>query len=108
ATFRFGLIESTGGVGADLNFLDDHLVLQFDAFDFTNPATDYPRTRARLNLHFLSHLFVSVGGADLLNAREVEPTSGQVLSGRDWFLGGGLYFTDQDLKALLGGVGVPF
>ena len=108
ATFRFGLIESTGGVGADLAFLDDHLVLQLDAFDFTNPATDYPRMRTRLNLHFLSHLFVSVGGDDLLNAREVEPASGQVLSGRDWFLGGGLYFTDEDLKALIGGVGIPF
>lgn len=108
ATFKFGLMESTGGVGTELNFLNDHVVVQLDAFDFTNPATDYPRVRARLNLHFLSHLFLSGGGDDLLNPREVEATSGQVLYGRDWFLGGGLYFTDEDLKTLIGGVGNPF
>ncbi|WP_373045484.1 MlaD family protein [Vulgatibacter sp.] len=105
-TFRFGLIESTGGLGLDLNFLEDHLVFKMDAFDFANPASDYPRVKASLNLLFLSHLFVTAGVDDVLNPRDVEANTGRILLGRDYFLGGGIYFTDQDLKALFG-VGVP-
>jgi phospholipid/cholesterol/gamma-HCH transport system substrate-binding protein len=108
ATFRFGLIESTGGVGMDLHLLDDHLMARFDAFDFTNPASDYPRVRASLNLHFLSHLFVTAGMDDVINPRDVEPATGRILSGRDYFLGGGIYFTDQDLSALFGLVSSGF
>jgi len=107
ATFRFGIIESTGGVGMNLNFLDDHLVLQLDAFDFANPSSDYPRVKAALNLLFLSHLFVTGGVDDTFNARELEAGTGRILSGRDYFLGGGVYFTDQDLKTLIGGTSLP-
>ena len=107
ATFRFGIVESTGGVGMNLNFLDDHLVLQMDAFDFANPSSDYPRIKAHLNLLFLSHLFVTAGVDDALNPRELEAGSGRILSGRDYFLGGGIYFTDQDLKTLIGGTSLP-
>lgn len=108
ATLRFGLIESTGGVGLDLHLLEDHLVARFDAFDFTNPASDYPRVKASLNLLFLSHLFVTAGVDDVVNPRDIEPATGRILSGRDYFLGGGIYFTDQDLKALLGLVSAGF
>jgi phospholipid/cholesterol/gamma-HCH transport system substrate-binding protein len=64
--------------------------------------------KAYLNLLFLSHLFVTAGVDDAINGREVENTTGRVLSGRDYFLGGGIYFTDQDLKTLIGGVPTGF
>src|SRR5262249_35816182 len=34
ATFRFGIIESTGGVGVDFHFWKDQLALKTDIFDF--------------------------------------------------------------------------
>ncbi len=108
ATLRFGLIESTGGVGMDLHFLDDHLSLRVDAFDFANPASDYPRVKASANLLFLSHLFLTAGVDDLVNPRDVEPATGRILTGRDFFVGGGIYFTDRDLSALLGLAGSAF
>lgn len=103
---RFGLIESTGGVGGNLFFLDDHLVLNFDLFEFANPEKDYPRLKAYANLLFLSHLFVTAGIDDAINAPITEAATGRILAGRDYFVGGGIYFTDDDLK-LLFGVPVP-
>ncbi len=101
ATFRFGIIESTGGLGANLHFLDDHLELKLDAFEFASPDKDYPRIKAYANFLFLNHLFVTAGADDIINPAEVEATTGRILSGRDYFFGGGIYFTDDDLKAIL-------
>ena len=100
-TLRFGLIESTGGLGFDMHFLEDHLELSVDAFEFANPGKDYPRIKTYLNFMFLRHLFVTAGGDDIINPPEIEPTTGRILTGRDWFVGGGFYFNDEDLKALL-------
>jgi phospholipid/cholesterol/gamma-HCH transport system substrate-binding protein len=57
-------------------------------------------------LRFLDHLEIHAGGDDLLNAAATRnlaaPLSrGYTLGGRDGFLGGGFYFTDDDLKAVL-------
>jgi phospholipid/cholesterol/gamma-HCH transport system substrate-binding protein len=101
-TLRFGLIESTGGLGFNLHFLDDHLELKTDAFEFANPAKDFPRIKTYLNVYFLRHLFVTGGADDLLNAPQVEESTGRILSGRDYFLGGGIYFNDDDLKSIFG------
>lgn len=100
-TLRFGLIESTGGLGFNLHFLGDHLELKTDAFEFANPTKDYPRIKSYLNLYFLRHLFVTGGADDLLNPPQIEETTGRILSGRDYFFGGGIYFTDDDLKAII-------
>lgn len=102
AAFRFGLTESTGGLGADLFLFDDRLEFKVDVFEFANPDKDYPRVKAYMNLLFLSHLYVTVGVDDVFNPSDRDITTGRILSGRDFFLGGGIYFTDQDLKALLG------
>lgn len=102
AAFRFGLTESTGGLGADLYLFDDRLEFKVDVFEFANPDKDYPRVKAYMNLLFLSHLYVTVGVDDVFNPSDRDITTGRILSGRDFFFGGGIYFTDQDLKALLG------
>jgi phospholipid/cholesterol/gamma-HCH transport system substrate-binding protein len=100
-TLRFGVIESTGGVGADFHFFKDHLRLQLDAFNFSAEELTYPRIRAGLRAQAFDRLFITVGVDDILNGRQRDTVTRRLLAGRDFFFGGGLYFTDDDLKALL-------
>jgi phospholipid/cholesterol/gamma-HCH transport system substrate-binding protein len=87
ATFRFGLIESTGGIGIDLHLFDDHLELSTDLFAFGDQA--FPRLRTRLAYEVVSHLWILGGVDDTLN------------DSRDFFLGAMLRFNDEDLKSIL-------
>jgi phospholipid/cholesterol/gamma-HCH transport system substrate-binding protein len=99
--FRFGIIESTGGVGSDIYFFKDALSLKLDAFNFSVAHLTYPRLRATLRLQAFNHLFVSGGVDDIFNRQSRDPFTNDLVSGRDFFLGGGVYFTDDDLKAVL-------
>lgn len=94
---RFGLIEGTGGVGANLWTWNDHLEVRADLFDFQ--AADKPRLRtwgiwslgAVLPPDAVwSHLFVHGGVDDWMNTRAT-----------DYFGGLGIAFDDRDLKAIL-------
>jgi phospholipid/cholesterol/gamma-HCH transport system substrate-binding protein len=100
-TLRFGIIESTGGVGADFHFFKDHLMLRLDAFNFSVAELRYPRIRTSLRAQAFDRIFLTVGMDDLLNAPQRDINTRRMLAGRDFFFGGGLYFTDDDLKALL-------
>ena len=101
ATFRFGIIESTGGVGLDLNFFNDILAIKTDVFNFGNEALRYPRLRVTANVTLFQHLFLSGGIDDVFNAPVRNTLDNRLVSGRDFFLGGGIHFTDDDLKAIL-------
>ncbi len=96
STFRFGIIENTGGVGANFHWLNDRLELRVDAFDFTRRVPDQvselvnPRFRAFFLYEFYDHLFAQAGLDDPFNADL-----------RTWFLGAALRFTDEDLKSIL-------
>ena len=94
---RFGIKESTGGVGADLYLLDDKLVLSVDIFDtLTNK---YPRVKpALLAAIWKRNLFLVGGADDVINTTRATAGAG---GGIDWFLGGQLVFNDEDLKSLL-------
>lgn len=94
---RFGIIESSGGLGANLWAFNDGFEARFDLFDFgENPR---PRLRA---LGILSgraffktdsvwaNLFVHSGMDDILNPGT-----------RDWFIGGGIQFNDRHLKSIM-------
>jgi phospholipid/cholesterol/gamma-HCH transport system substrate-binding protein len=96
-TLRFGIIESTGGLGLDLHGLEDKLELRVDAFDFNRRVLDelgasqrLPRLRTTAMVEFVKHLHVQGGVDDFFNAELFT-----------WFVGGVLRFTDEDLKALL-------
>ncbi|MBN1205030.1 MAG: MCE family protein [Myxococcaceae bacterium] len=106
-TLRFGLIESTGGVGADLHMLEDVLELKLDAFNFSAEELRYPRLRATLRAQAFDHLFVIAGMDDILNAQQRDTATNRLIAGRDFFFGGGIFFTDDDLKALLPSVPTP-
>lgn len=95
-TGRFGIKESTGGVGVDLHLLRDRLLLSVDVFD-TKFAT-YPRVQARARMAVWARNLYLVGGVDdVMNNRASEQSGG----GFDWFLGGQLVFNDEDLKSML-------
>jgi phospholipid/cholesterol/gamma-HCH transport system substrate-binding protein len=110
-TLRYGLKESTGGIGADvdLNWFDRDLRLSADIFDAS--FDQYPRIKLTAAFELFRHLYVLGGVDELLNA----PDTLQIVKGasdvpiqfdtfrfgRDYFLGGMLRFNDEDLAALL-------
>lgn len=110
-TLRFGLKESTGGVGADadLRWFDRDLRLSADVFDASFDT--YPRVKLTAAYEVFRHLYVLGGVDELIN----DPSTLQIVKGtssvpiqfdtfrfgRDYFLGGMLRFTDEDLTALL-------
>jgi phospholipid/cholesterol/gamma-HCH transport system substrate-binding protein len=103
-TGRFGIKESTGGIGVDFEFplsLTSRwfrtLELRADIFDFRTNIL--PRLKVLAAIEFFKHLWIVGGVDDALNDRG--PGAGGPLTGRDYFLGIQLTFNDEDLKALL-------
>jgi len=87
-TGRFGLKESTGGVGLDISLLENRFELRQDLFGFGEVVL--PRYRLSLGYEFVKRFWI-LGGVD------------DVLSGtrRDYFVGVALKFNDEDLKSVL-------
>jgi len=85
---RFGLKESTGGVGLDLLLFDDRFELQQDLFGFGEVVV--PRWRIHLGYEFVKRLWLLAGVDDIM-----APTR------RDYFVGLQLRFNDRDLKTIL-------
>lgn len=88
ATFRFGILESSGGLGVDLNFFDDRLEINADVYQFG--YSRFPRVRARVSFEAVDSLYILGGVDDMLNEATV-----------DLFLGAMLRFDDEDLAGLL-------
>jgi len=87
-TGRFGIKESTGGVGLDTHLLSNRLEIVQDIFGFGEDIR--PRYRVFIGYMFIKHLWL-LGGVDHV----FFPNR------RDYFIGLTLRFTDQDLKAIL-------
>jgi phospholipid/cholesterol/gamma-HCH transport system substrate-binding protein len=110
-TLRYGLKESTGGVGADADttFMGHNLRLSADVFDAT--FDQLPRVKLAAAYELFHHLYVLGGVDELIN----EPDTLQIVKGnsdvpiqfdtfrfgRDYFFGAMLRFNDEDLAALL-------
>jgi phospholipid/cholesterol/gamma-HCH transport system substrate-binding protein len=98
---RFGLFESRGGVGLDWDLLPKRLRLTLDVFDWDSKS--YVRKHAHiktyLSLLFFNH-FSLLGGVHDWTA--LDPKTGKIYRTPRWFLGGGINFQDDDLKALFG------
>jgi len=104
-TFRVGVIEGSGGVGSDLHLFEDHLQLSASFYQFSRPYQDvFPRAKAWMNYYFLQNFYMTAGVDDFLNRwRSGSYPGGRSFNvGSDVFFGGGFYFTDDDLKTLLG------
>ena len=87
ATFRFGIIESSGGLGLDLKVIKERLEINTDIFEFGRRV--WPRMRIRAGFELIRRLWLLAGIDDVING------------GRDYFLGLQLRFDDEDLKPLL-------
>ncbi|MEO7332091.1 MAG: MlaD family protein, partial [Minicystis sp.] len=93
-TGRFGIKESTGGIGLDLHLLDDRFELRQDFFGFGEELS--PRWRIALGYEFIRKLWLLGGVDDILNSDR-----------RDYFVGLQLRFTDNDLKSILPFAPIP-
>jgi phospholipid/cholesterol/gamma-HCH transport system substrate-binding protein len=103
--FRAGIIESSGGVGSDLYLLDDKLQVSVSVYQFSRPFEGiFPRAKVWVNYSFLQHFYVTAGTDDFLNRWQTGayPGGPQFSFGNDVFFGGGIFFTDEDLKTLIG------
>ncbi|WP_462326625.1 MlaD family protein [Desulfobaculum sp.] len=92
---RGGLFESTGGAGADYYLWDDRVKLTFEAFDFDDD--DPPHLKAGAKLFFMKNFYAMAGVDDFAS------DSGD----SSFYTGLGLYFTDDDIKYLIGNAPVP-
>ncbi|HXJ18845.1 MAG TPA: MlaD family protein [Polyangia bacterium] len=104
---RFGIKESTGGIGGDVFMLDDQLTLSVDVFNFAaSNVNQYPRVKTSLSWDVWNRMFYVVAGADdLLNFKGISNNTGRGSAGAgggfDFFIGAQLMFNDEDLKSLL-------
>jgi len=87
ATFRFGIMESTGGLGLDLHLFDDRFEVNSDVFAIG--IQEFPRLRVRAAFEIVNKLWIVGGVDDALN------------DSADFFLGLQVRFDDEDLKAIL-------
>ncbi len=92
---RGGIIENTGGVGIDYFMDKDRLKYTLNIYDF-NSENDYRGSNPHIDIKarylYLKHLEIIAGIDNLINA-----------NARQFFLGVGVKFKDNDLKALVTG-----
>lgn len=88
-SLRFGIIEGTGGVGANVHLLEDKFELLFDLNRFGEEAR-FPRAKALALFEIVPRVYAHAGVDDPFNPGTV-----------DYFLGLGVRFNDEDLKTLL-------
>lgn len=96
-TLRGGLVESTGGFAVDYN--KGPMTVTLQGFNFGNPGQSL---KAAANLNITRSLYMTGGGYFFGGTDSVSGTH----YGNEWFIGGGLRFTDSDLTSLLGGAGL--
>jgi len=97
---RGGIIQSTGGLGADYFLDNDKVKLSADIYDF-NSVNDIRGDKPNLSLKatyvYLKHLEFIGGVNNVLNT-----------DARTFFLGLGVKFIDNDLKTIIAGGGTSF
>lgn len=86
---RFGIIEGTGGIGADLHFLDDRLEFYFDLNRFGEEER-LPRLKGLALVEVIPNIYLHAGVDDAMNLGTI-----------DYFVGAGVRFNDEDLLTIL-------
>jgi phospholipid/cholesterol/gamma-HCH transport system substrate-binding protein len=112
-TLRYGIKESTGGIGVDFrgNWLNRNASLSLDLFDAT--FDQLPRVKITGAIELFRHVYVLGGVDELINSPDsltvitgTDPSGVPIQFerfqfGRDYFAGAMLRFNDEDLAALL-------
>lgn len=102
AAIRFGLFESSGGLGGDFYAFEDRIRFTLEAFDFAGEDTEFrtfAHVKAYVSALFYNHIYAIVGIDD--------PTRKDLLTDKvdkelNYFFGAGVSFNDDDLRALFG------
>jgi phospholipid/cholesterol/gamma-HCH transport system substrate-binding protein len=87
-TFRGGLVESQGGVGLDYRALGDRLRLSLEGWHFGRDGGPHLKASGQLALY--KDFYLSAGIDDWYDEDR-----------RSVFLGGGILFSDEDLREIL-------
>jgi phospholipid/cholesterol/gamma-HCH transport system substrate-binding protein len=127
---RAGIIETSGGVGADLYFWDDRIQFRNDVYNWGGPRNyidgndplfnqyiTAPRWRSMVKIQPIPHVYVLAGVDDILNVLAYEElvssggnlqltqlplrNPGVVGFGIDFMVGVGVTFKDDDLRSIL-------
>lgn len=95
---RIGFFENTFGMGGDYFLLDDNGKISIEAWDFNSkePGNTKAHLKVSLGYTLFKYIFLTGGYDNFLNKDR-----------RQFFVGGGLRFEDEDLKYLLGIVSIP-
>ena len=95
---RLGLIESSGGLGADYYVLDDRIKFSVDSWNYNSrePGNENTHLKATASYGLGKTFYVNAGYDNFLNSQR-----------KASFVGVGLRFDDDDLKYLLGSVPIP-
>jgi phospholipid/cholesterol/gamma-HCH transport system substrate-binding protein len=86
-TFKYGIFDSTAGTGVDFSLLNDTFILNARINKFTDENA--PNLKIGLRYYPFESWFVNFGSVYLLDDR------------RDFYLGVGATFTDDDIKSVL-------
>ncbi len=100
AQIRFGLFETTGGIASDFFLLNDRMKLSLEAFDWDdqNPQRKTAHVKSTLSFLMLNHLYATAGIDDVTRVDKDTKKIGSP----NLFIGAGISFDDDDLKAVLG------
>ncbi len=94
-TLYGGIIESSGGLGAEYEFAKNRFVAGAQIFDFNRPDDNRAHLKLYANYDIVKNLFITGGVDDILNRNTQFRTP---------FIGFGIKFPDDDLKTVLGAV----
>ncbi len=98
---RLGIKENAGGIGADLLLLHGKLGFSLDVYDFRWASWPHqrgvPNLKVKADISPIKHLYFTVGTENLING---------IIDRRfTWFVGAGIWFTDNDIKWILSSLG---
>jgi len=92
-TFRGGIIQSSGGLGVDIQLIKNYLNFTIETYEFSKDTN--PNIKAFFDIALFKYFFFTAGAEDIINSQ-----------GRPhYFVGGGIQFSDDDIKSILGFAG---
>ncbi|MEW6672569.1 MAG: MlaD family protein [Thermodesulfobacteriota bacterium] len=92
---RGGLFESTAGAGIDYYFFNDRLALSVEAFDFDPDRNAHLKFKADFTP--FKHIYLTSGLDNFISDEGRE----------SFFIGAGINFSDEDIKAVLTSIPLP-
>ena len=99
---RFGLFESSGGFASDFYLWGDRLRFTMEAFNFKSKENEYRHVahlKSYASILFFNHVYAMIG-VDDITRKDLE--TGERIKKPNWFIGAGLAFNDDDIKAIFG------